>query len=84
MSQRFDWLARHPSHRFTLGEIHKLPGGTLTVETLTTDARPDRIALRLDLPIDDPRHHFVWAGLKGFVSVAPPTAGSPIVIDLFP
>ena len=84
MSQRFDWLARHPSHRFTRGEIHKLPGGTLTVETLTADARPDRLALRLDLPIDDPRHHFVWAGLKGFVTVAPPTAGSPLYIDLLP
>jgi hypothetical protein len=32
----------------------------------------------------DPRHHFVWAGLNGFVTVAPPTAGSPIVIDVLP
>lgn len=84
MSQRFDWLARHPSHRFTLGETHKLPGATLTVETLTADARPDRLALRLDLPIDDPRHHFVWAGLKGFVAVAPPTAGHPLRIEVLP
>jgi len=56
----------------------------LTVETLTEDARPDRIALRLDLPIDDPHHLFVWVGLNGFVQVAPPAAGSPILIDPLP
>jgi hypothetical protein len=84
LSQRFDWLARHPSHRFTAGETHRLPGALLTVETLTADARPDRIALRLDLPIDDPHHLFVWAGLNGFVQVAPPAAGSSLLIDPLP
>jgi len=84
LSQRFDWLSRHPSHRFVAGESHRLPGGSLTVETLTDDARPDRLALRLDLPIDDPRHLFVWAGLQGFVQVKPPTAATPLHIVVLP
>ena len=70
----------------TNDEIEALIAGATVASRFRDSVRahPDRLALRLDLPIDDPHHLFVWAGLHGFVQVRPPSASQPLRIEVLP
>jgi hypothetical protein len=71
-----DRMMRDPHARpFAVGDEVRLPGATMTIERLTSDARPASVLARFDAVLEDPGLQWLRWDTKSYVPWTPPAIG---------
>lgn len=80
LNQIADIICRDPNVPMALGQRVELTGMTAEVMTLTDDGRPDQVAFRFDVPLEDGSLRWLnWNGTE-FAPYTPPAVGGTVVL----